>query len=54
MEDLWTTQQFKLENYTKELKIWKKSVVKQLEEQRAKNFDHMVALKKSAAEETAK
>eukprot|EP01119_Soliformovum_irregulare_P012704 TRINITY_DN3312_c0_g1_i3.p1 TRINITY_DN3312_c0_g1~~TRINITY_DN3312_c0_g1_i3.p1 ORF type:complete len:625 (-),score=195.46 TRINITY_DN3312_c0_g1_i3:751-2577(-) len=54
IEDAWVANFVRLERYTEELRVWKKNVVKQLEEQRAKNYDYIIALKQQSEEETAK
>lgn len=51
IEEKWRAKELELERYAKELKNWKKTVLVQLEEQRAKNFDQIVAMKKSTAAE---
>jgi hypothetical protein len=51
IEEQWREAKDNIDNYTSELKEWKRTVMKQLEQERAKNFDQLMAIRQSALTE---
>lgn len=44
IEDKWEATNKKVEKYLDDLRNWKKTVVAQIESQRAKNYDHLMEI----------